>query len=198
MCNSTQQHCPSSLVSMLHGLISGHRPSLTLLTLAGMTATKAGSSADGKKVLSCRDKDKNRIKNWFYNSKLDKDESKEKPVVLDLTKVKKKKIHPYQAYLRLYRDELKPLLDEQWEMQIKDLLAGAPPPECLVFTRKVAETFLAGEPDDVKAAVERAQCDNTMEMEEDEEARAKALRRTIAGIPKMIQITAENIERETG
>lgn len=91
--------------------------------------------------------------------------------------MKKKKIHPYQAYLRLYRDELKPLLDEQWEMQIKDLPAGAPPPERLVFTRKVAETFLAGEPDDVKAAVERARCDDAMEMEEDEEARAKALRR---------------------
>lgn len=96
-----------------------------------------------------------------------------------MTKAKKKKLQSYQAYLKLYKQELKPLLQNEWDALIKNLTPSATPPERLVFTKNMAEAYLEGEPDDIKAAVEQARYDNDddVEIEDDKDSRHKALRR---------------------
>ena len=78
-----------------------------------------------------------------------------RPVVLDLTKAKKKKLQPYQAYLKLFKADLRPLIKENYDELVRSVSPDDPVPDRFSFTIEFARDLLSQETDEIKALVEQ-------------------------------------------
>ena len=75
--------------------------------------------------------------------------------MLDLTKSKKKKLQPYQAYLKLFKEDLRPLIRENYEELVRNVSADDPVPDRFSFTIEFARDLLSQETDEIKTLVEQ-------------------------------------------
>ena len=75
--------------------------------------------------------------------------------MLNLNKKKTGYLHPYQAYLNLYKDRVMPVINTRYYMYRAMLKTGEEPESELKFRNRLAQELLEEEPDDVKRRVER-------------------------------------------
>ncbi len=74
--------------------------------------------------------------------------------MLNLAKRKTGYLHPYQAYMALFRARVMPVLKEQYTDYLRTLDAGATPMSELAFNAKTAKELLAQEPRSTHDAIE--------------------------------------------
>ena len=74
---------------------------------------------------------------------------------MNLNKKRTGYLHPYQAYLNLYKDRVMPVINTRYYMYRVKLKDGEQPVSELKFRNKLAAELLNEEPDDVKQRVER-------------------------------------------
>ena len=99
-----------------------------------------------------------------------------KPGVLNLTKTKKKKLQPYQAYLKLFKADLRPIIDQEYEALVRGLSPDDPVPDRFGFTIDFSRVLLAKETDEVKDLVEQYRLSQISD-DEDEEVDGKERKR---------------------
>ncbi|OJT05534.1 hypothetical protein TRAPUB_3650 [Trametes pubescens] len=111
---------------------------------------KQGGNVD--KATSVKKKlQKKRVSEWFYNHT----RSATSRRVLNLAKRKTGYLHPYQAYMTIFKPRLMPLLKERYADYLRGLEEGATPMSELAFNAKAAKEELEKEPPSVHEAVER-------------------------------------------
>ncbi|KAI0671899.1 hypothetical protein C8Q78DRAFT_991412 [Trametes maxima] len=94
--------------------------------------------------------EKQRVTEWFYNNtRLPKSN---RPI--NLKKRKTGYLHPYQAYMKLYKDRVMPSLKEKYVAYLSSLAADETPVSELAFNSKMAKEMLRNEPQDVQDAIE--------------------------------------------
>ena len=86
--------------------------------------------------------------------------------ILHLTKAPKRPMQPYQAYYRLFREELKPLVNKAYKHHLGSLPDGVEPPSWLKFSADfVKERYRSIKDPNIKARVEK----HRLRMDEDED-----------------------------
>ena len=95
-----------------------------------------------------------RIKNWFYNSRIGKNQES-RPTVIDLTKGSKRKLQPYQAYLKLHNTKIKPDVEAKYQEKLRNVRKGEKVPGRFGVLIEEAKLKLENETPEVKAEVER-------------------------------------------
>ena len=112
-----------------------------------------------------------RIRNWFYNTRIGKLRKDERPTVLNLAKGSKRTLQPYQAYLKLYNDKLKPTVDAIYQEKLLAMQKGDKPPDRFKILIHEAQAALSNESPAVKAEVEKYRLrDDDDDADDDKEA----------------------------
>ncbi|THH18837.1 hypothetical protein EUX98_g8887 [Antrodiella citrinella] len=105
-----------------------------------------------------------RIRHWFGNHTRKSVVGVSKPRLgkgmLKLGK-RSQKLHPYQAYMKLFCKKLRPIINERYDEYKASLDEEDEPIDKWPFTIKLVQELLSAESDDVKAEVERARDDNS-------------------------------------
>ena len=114
-----------------------------------------------------------RIKNWFYNSRVGKVQASERPVVIDLTKGARRVLQPYQAYLKLYNDKLRTTVEKRYQAKLREVRQGDKLPNRLGVIVEVAKENLEKEPAAVKAEVEHYRLYRAVDEETDDKEKAR-------------------------
>lgn len=96
-----------------------------------------------------------RLKNWFYNCRIGKVHTQERPTVIDLTKGSKRKLQPYQAYIKLHNAKIKPDVEAKYQEKLRDHREGDKVPARLGVLIEEAKLKLEKETPEVKAEVEQ-------------------------------------------
>ena len=77
-----------------------------------------------------------------------------KPETLDLTSRRPGKLQSFQAYLKLKKDDVQPIISTRYQQHKDSLLPGEKPQAFIKFQTQVAKELLAAESHEVKLQVE--------------------------------------------
>ena len=112
-----------------------------------------------------------RLYEWFYNNCRTSESSVSKTEFLDLAPKRTQKLLDYQAYLRLHKEKLAPIVSSRYEAYKQGLGPDETPDAFIKFQAAVAKELLEEEPEDVRAAVEAYRNQGEAEPDEDEISR---------------------------
>lgn len=91
---------------------------------------------------------------WYHNHTRATSSASGSKKILNLTKGKQK-LAAYQAYYKLKKEELRPIINEKYAAHLLTLPAGTTPPNKWVWGNALVRKLLEEEDDDTKAAVEK-------------------------------------------
>ncbi|KAJ8472367.1 hypothetical protein ONZ51_g8553 [Trametes cubensis] len=147
---------------------------------------------------------------WYYNRTRGVSSKR----VLNLNKKRTGYLHPYQAYIHLYKDRLMPLLSNKYYMYRVKLGSDVEPMAELAFRAKVGTELLAEESDEVKQRVEnfrefarRAAAKGVLDAvtnkegssdDDPEEHMAMELIKNIESLPATLDHALKNLHKLTG
>ncbi|OBZ73056.1 hypothetical protein A0H81_06612 [Grifola frondosa] len=195
-----------------HFHISTYQAFLEKWPLQPPTAEEV-SEAGGDVVQATVDKlqkFKDRIYWWFRNRTRAGSSTQKinQRSILNLTKKKNYRLHPYQIYLKLYKDKVMPIIKARYDQYRKSLPEGEVPKEEFGFRNELAVELLKSETEEVRAAVEAyRQKQEDLKTEEPEGAdgqlddlarKAAELETAIERLPRTVQTALEAIEQQTG